>query len=548
MLRGRASDHRWVRWVFASLLLVPFSAHGGVRVLTQPPPDESPIPQGTHAHPGELSLQDIMDAEEGPGAIDVSVDDGSLEVDAAVTPATFRPHCDLAFEVFERGGWSNSTFGWYNVTGERPDASDLHEIVQCTHGKGAVVTGADIGKSPEYLGGEIGFYLASQEWAGSGTTSGCPSVSQPGSYDYVFYTEAEFNDSDGLLGFTYVLIVDSKVDPSAFYFGWEDAPSGDWDFNDLVVRVSGITCAGGGEPCELEELRGKCTQGVWHCVNGEVSCRQLAPATAEVCNAVDDNCDGYVDNGDELCAALEICDRGVCRPRCGRGEFYCPGGQECEMDSGLCMEPECIGVTCPAGERCSEGTCRGECHDIVCPHGQTCSSGKCVDPCAGITCEANYVCKGGGCVVSCECEHCPPETACSAQTLLCTDVPCAAVTCDVGTHCVDGACIDDCDGVHCPGAAECVAGECAEPPPPSESGTGGSGPIDVGAEEPAGDASVADGGDASAATADERDSINPTPACACEVPGSRERRMPFGTLAALGCALWAGVARRRRSR
>jgi len=68
-----------------------------------------------------------------------------------------------------------------------------------------------------------------------------------------------------------------------------------------------------GAPC-VTGYGGRCDPGVSACVGGVVTCAASA-ATDEVCNGVDDDCDGVIDDaltcGDEPCCFADSCD-GVC--------------------------------------------------------------------------------------------------------------------------------------------------------------------------------------------------------------------------------------------
>ena len=99
-----------------------------------------------------------------------------------------------------------------------------------------------------------------------------------------------------------------------------------------------------------------------------------------------------------LCAATEICDRGVCIGTCFEGG--CGDGQVCTT-AGRCVDAGCESMTCPDGERCVGGACVAACDGIVCPAGRECRAGRCVDLCAGAVCDECTVCEGGDCVPHC---------------------------------------------------------------------------------------------------------------------------------------------------
>src|SRR5690606_8612787 len=89
----------------------------------------------------------------------------------------------------------------------------------------------------------------------------------------------------------------------------------------------------------------------------------------ERCDALDNDCDGSVDESPEsLCPTGQICESGTCLSPCF--ESGCPTGQVC-LASGRCIDEGCETVTCADGERCRAGACVGACDGVVCPVGQT---------------------------------------------------------------------------------------------------------------------------------------------------------------------------------
>ncbi len=408
--------------------------------------------------------------------------------EAAVTPETFTVGCTLTFKVIGRGGSMKNSFGWYNVTGSKPAMNELYQFLGCNDDVG-VERDLNIAADSRWTGGPIGFYQATPEDA----SGNCPDVSNPSSVGYVYYSERGYNGD----GDIHLLIMDSKAFPNAFYFGWEDlVTGGDNDFEDLLTRVSGIRCTGGGEPCDTGE-RGKCANGATQCINGKIECVQLQQPGEEQCNALDDDCNGLVDDG-VLCNDDWVCDRGVCRPPCGNSEFPCGGGLVCSSNN-LCVEHDCLDVACPTEQVCVSGECVGACDEVVCPHDQVCRQGHCVDPCGGVVCEDEYVCQDGVCVVDCLCVGCEgasPNSVCDAVSKICVDAGCDATTCDATSHCENGDCVDNCEGAVCPNGEVCEAGDCVQDATGSAGGGGASGnsgagggsssPIDTGDGSPSG--------------------------------------------------------------
>src|SRR5262245_43529691 len=138
---------------------------GSARALTQPEGD----PNGTTIPVGN-SLQDLfISRSEGISALN----------DALTVPETFVPSCALTFEVLQRDSAYNDSFGWYNVTGQKPTIDELHEFLSCNDLVGAVKV-LNIKNDPAYAGGEIGFYEA---------TGPCGSLQN---YFNIFYSEKKY--------------------------------------------------------------------------------------------------------------------------------------------------------------------------------------------------------------------------------------------------------------------------------------------------------------------------------------------------------------------
>ena len=260
-----------------------------------------------------------------------------------------------------------------------------------------------------------------------------------------------------------------------------------------------------GTQCGMTDL-GICEFGTNVCIAGTIVCVGDIDPALELCNGLDDDCDGV---GDDMapCPGETSCIDGGCRNPCQGDEFDCPPGFNCvDGDDGrFCIPSPCINclpnescisdacvdlcadVTCGPNEECRFGNCF-DCHSLGCPSGQVCSASVCVtDPCSGIDCDDESMCQGdavscscigGDCVLDCDDADCAPSELCNAQGMcaadpcaevecsqegdicldgICVDDPCTAVTCDPGDVCVLGVCIDDpCTLVHCSAGRSCV--------------------------------------------------------------------------------------------
>jgi hypothetical protein len=497
-------------------------------MVTQPNGD--PAPQATPA--AEISVITsrgfAADADTLAGLFKYHIVNGVMGADmsmdpvrdAQITPGTFSPQCGLTGTIVVRGGGCKNELGWYNATeapATKPTDAQIYTLVPsnlqaappaglscmdndfcplATHT--TTQTGQhtwidtdfaqNIRTSTNYTGGLIG--LAMKGLAGSQ----CPQTK---------YSQAELNDKNAAgMPWISVLIYQSVSDPQSYYIGFEDQPTcslswrgcsgnqpnqpgngNDGDFNDFVFFVSGLSCKTAGQPCTVPGAMGICAGGVTECGAGGAGtiCRQTVKPATEVCDAVDNDCDGMVDNGDNLCPQGQVCSQGVCRHPCDDSEFPCDVGLTCDTD-GLCKDRACIGKTCAAEQICVGGTCQGGCDGVTCPHGQRCIRGNCVTPCAGITCAADQVCEGGACQPRCDnmCRGCGAGTSCDTTKTSptfgsCVETGCQNKTCPAGQVCNAGTCQDGCTGVICPGGQACMNGSCTPVAPPDTSGSGGGG-------------------------------------------------------------------------
>jgi hypothetical protein len=80
----------------------------------------------------------------------------------------------------------------------------------------------------------------------------------------------------------------------------------------------------GGGACDTG-LLGECQAGTFHCVQGGVMCVQNKQAAAETCDSKDNNCDGQVDEGNPGGGAACGC-AGAGMTACQAGAIICNGG------------------------------------------------------------------------------------------------------------------------------------------------------------------------------------------------------------------------------
>ena len=374
------------------------------------------------------------------------------KTDALQVPAVFSPTCGFTGTLVLSQAGCHSALGWYNVDPTRttaPAPAEVFELVPNSAPLNTQFSGGDIQNDVRYKGGLIGFAI----WDTSNCTQYHFSESQ---WNPVYAT----NNQHWVESLSY----QSTVTPNAYYLAFEDGTStstsfsNDGDFNDKVFFITGITCQGGGTACDTGK-KGVCAAGVEQCHGGSLTCVQVTVSGTETCDGLDNDCNGLVDDGSNLCGPNKVCDRGACVDRCV--EQACPIGQACS-GNGICSEPACDTVTCGTGTRCVGGSCVDPCDSVMCPHAQVCRAGRCVDPCSGVTCDANFVCVDGVCTPSCTCQRCASGLTCQPDDR-CVETACAGVTCTAGTYCSGGTCHDSCLNVTCPAGQICQTGSCVDP-------------------------------------------------------------------------------------
>lgn len=205
------------------------------------------------------------------------------------------------------------------------------------------------------------------------------------------------------------------------------------------------------------------------CLNGV--CSGGATCTPEICNGIDDDCNGAIDDatpGATLCPMGGQCIMGQCGGvvQCGPNS-PCPAGQVCNPN-GVCSPGGCL----PKPETCNaiDDDCDGVVDDAtpgttLCPNGGLCVMGQCGgvvqcgpnSPCpVGQVCSATGVCMPGACQ--------PVPETCNGKDDDCDgivdDASAGATLCPNG-FCLAGACTMQCNSnANCPAGQLCVNGLC----------------------------------------------------------------------------------------
>ena len=182
-----------------------------------------------------------------------------------------------------------------------------------------------------------------------------------------------------------------------------------------------------GQPCPIQNEFGTCT-GASKCANSMVTCVGF-PAQEEVCDAFDNDCDGEVDEDDDVLCDDELpCTADSCNADFGFCEHiaYLANGEPCNADSDGCTAADsCLGGACVPGGA-------ADCSGVT-------------DQCVGANCIST-----GPDTYDCQTYNIPEETPCDdgdacTEPDICVDGLCSAW--GLETYCNDDSIctIDDCD-------------------------------------------------------------------------------------------------------
>ncbi|MBX3252039.1 MAG: DUF4114 domain-containing protein, partial [Myxococcales bacterium] len=364
--------------------------------------DGTVVPEGARM---QMCLDRPMSGD-GPGVLDAIAD-------AAILPETYRPvpnamgSFDVTFVNIGEGAGFRNSFGWFWVGEDVTNPANLHTVFGCrTYGtcdcpcETIRTITVDFDAQPGFaVGRPIGFWLRTPERLdgsredGTFSTAGCefnrgcdPSMpnlndSCGGRLDTdnrIYFTSQALND-DG--DFVHFLVYRSITFENTFYFGFEDLfRGGDNDFEDMLVRASGLVplceprpeiCNGLDDDCDglvdegltrgCETLCGDgletCSAGAWG------TCSARAPS-AEVCDGVDNNCNGQIDEGLSR----------PCSSECGAGTEICVAGSYVDCNAPTPTIEVCNGLDDDCDGLVDEGLTRG-CGSICGSGVEMCAAG-----------------------------------------------------------------------------------------------------------------------------------------------------------------------------
>jgi len=159
-------------------------------------------------------------------------------------------------------------------------------------------------------------------------------------------------------------------------------------------------------PCDVPDAVGVCALGEVRCEAGEIVCAPLSPSAnvaVEVCNGLDDDCDGDIDDMGSITCGVGACEREI--SRCQNGTLMQPA--DCPRVDGrdeVCdgLDNDCDGLTDEADGQLGDSlltTCydgpEGSAGIGICRRGEMlCEAGSLVGDCVGMVLPAQEACNG----------------------------------------------------------------------------------------------------------------------------------------------------------
>jgi hypothetical protein len=199
----------------------------------------------------------------------------------------------------------------------------------------------------------------------------------------------------------------------------------------------GCECISGDtQQCGTTDV-GECEFGTMTCVDGVWGqCQGAVYPQAEICNSLDDDCDGQVDDDcvipcdPEPCSVGLICCQGICVDTQVDNE-HCGGcGMACAARE-TCVDGVCV-LSCSSDADCDDGDpgTVDRCIDAMCVHLRSCQSTA--DCSAGMMCHDGFCLGDGACAADLDCSG---AQVCDPIDSVCV-LPCRTDTdCEAGQFC-----------------------------------------------------------------------------------------------------------------